>query len=531
LLAVIYAAGFNGQWRPGPDSSIHLQTAKSLAEGHGFTHPTGLEKTIKPGLAYLTAITFVLGAPDNFVLINAVMLLCAAGALTLVFWFIRLRFDRPTAVIVVCMLAVNETFYRYGYQVLTDMPFLSGLALMLLGNELFSREGRQRWAGVALIAVSLLIMGVMRSVVLTVVAAGGLLVVYRVVRGPVRGPYAVVTALGIVVLATVFYQAPHMEGGWLLMRDEGRAMGLFSEQPILDTLHRVFIENGPEILTEHLPEAIFGVDFGPIINTPLGLVAVLIGVSLFKVRPMWGLLFVVFLAQWLLFITTERYMLVVMPFMAVGWWRLGPWFEKRAKPQAAKWALVGLLVLWFTPNLARVGAFITQQRSKPFLEHYEGGRYAGLTVVADELKSLAQDGDIIIADHAPQLTWYTGLAVHGAGALPTYGPFRKHTVRMLRDMQRILVIYPVDAALVERLEKLKIEKLSVLKIIPTPDYEDRPEHRIIQVYKPVTPWEKYKRSLELSRDPAFGTPGPAEHGQDQPDKETDQREQPDDQPG
>ena len=39
---------------------------------------------------------------------------------------------------------------------------------------------------------------------------------------------------------------------------------------------------------------------------------------MFRVRPLWGALVAVFVAQWLVFITTERYVLVLLPLEECG---------------------------------------------------------------------------------------------------------------------------------------------------------------------------------------------------------------------
>jgi hypothetical protein len=423
--------------------------------------------------------------------------------------------------LIVCMLGLNETFYRYGYQVLTDMPFLLGLMLGLLSNELVNRRGAGIWLGAALVAVSVAVMAAFRSVVLTVLAAGALLVIYRMFRGPGR-----ITYITIAAAAGGAWLVSRLVLGGGTLRDEGRALGLVTDQSLTDTLHRVFIENGPTLLTEHLPEAMFGVDFGTIVNLPLGLLAVVLGLALFKVRPLWGLLIGVFLAQWLVFITTDRYLLTVMPLLALGWWRLGPWLEKRVKPDTARWLVAGLLVLWFAPNLVRVGAFIVEQRSRPFMQTYSGGRYAALTEVAKELSAVAGEKDLVIADNAPQLTCFTGLPVYGPDKLPTFGPARDSTLSLLRSADRVVLVGPAGGKLNERITSLQMWQQRVIKIVPTPVYDRQPEYKLILMGVRNVDWENYKRRKERSRLRARA----AEQRHDEPEQHPGEGEQPDDQP-
>ncbi len=473
-----------------------MTLARSLAQGTGFIHPTGLQNTVNPGLAYLTAATFRLFGVDNFYAIDAVMLLCSAAVLVLTFWVIRLRFDRPTAVLVVCMLGINETFYRYGYQALTDMPFLLGLMLLLLGIELLHRKDSRVWVGVSLIVLSIGIMAAFRSVVLTVLIAGILTAITRAARGSGWARYAGATTLAVCVLLAMRW----LTGGGALMRDGSRVLEQIIETSFTDTLARVFLENGPTLLTEHLPEAIFGVDFGPALGLPLGIAAVIIGLALFRIRPLWGLLVAVFIAQWLVFITTERYVLVLMPLLALGWWRIGLWAEVRIKPSAASYVITGLLALWFAPNMVRIGNFIVEQRSQPFLAHYDDGRYTAMKRVADELINHAQDGDLIIANHAPQLTYYTQLPVFGPTTLPTFGPARKDTDARLHNANRILMVSPLDKKLNDRVKQLKFRQVKVLSIVLTPAYDRQAEYKIIEMRMRSIDWNEYRNRRKQRLD-------------------------------
>lgn len=523
LIAVLYAAGFNGQWRIGPDSAIHVTLARNLAEGTGYTHPTGLENTVHPGLAYLTAVAFKLFGVDRFVAIDALMLLTAVGVLITTFWVVRLRIDRPTAVVVVCMLAVNELFFRYGYQVLTDMPFLLGLMLGLLGLELCRRTGTARWVGFALLPVSLFVMASFRSVVLTVVAAGVVAAIYHCLHSPGRNQKAAV--LSIPLLLAGLLLTGWLAGGMAILRDGGKALNLVGGPSVGETLRHIF-DNGVTLFTENMPEALFGVDLGPWAGAPLGIAAAVLGVALVRTRPMWGMLVLVFVVQWLLFITVRRYSLTILPLLALGWWRLGGWLETRCKPDAAHWIVIGLLVLWFAPNVVKLGAFIIEQRARPFLASYEHGRYTAIKAVAEELLQLSQEGDLVIADHAPQLIYLTRLPVHGPDTLPTYGPQREAITQMLYAAKRILLVSPTDKMLNDRVRQLQIKQDRVLSVVPTPGYDRIDEYKIIRMWVRRVDWDNYKRRQEkLSK-----LSGATEQGDSEAQQPAGEGEKPGDQP-
>jgi len=522
LIALLYAAGFNGQWRIGPDSAIHVTLARGLAEGAGYNHPTGLENTVHPGLAYLTAASFKLFGIDRFVAINAWMLLITAAILVTTFWAVRLRFDRPTAVAVVCTLAANELFFRYSYQVLTDMPFLLGLMLGLLGLELCRRAGAARWAGLALMPVSLLVMAAFRSVVLTVVAAGVLAALYHLVRSPGRS--RTTAALSIPLLIGGLLLA-WFTGGLVILRDGGKALSLVGGPSFGETLRHIFLDNGVKLFSENLPETMFGVDLGPWAGAPLGIAVVVLGVALVRVRPMWGMLVLVFVVQWMLFITVRRYSLTILPLLALGWWRLGGWLESRCKPAAARWAVIGLMVLWFAPNTVRIGGFILEQRARPFLDSYEGGRYTAMNAVAHELLRIARDGDLVIADHAPQLIYLTRLPVYGPDTLPTYGPRRDDTIERINAANRILLVSPTEAMLGERVRQLRLRQEAVLGVVPTPGYNRIDEYKITRMQARKVDWEKYRRRKQLLAEPS----GSTQQRDGQTQKPAGEREQPGDQ--
>src|SRR6185503_10451006 len=70
------------------------------------------------------------------------VLACGAATLFLAYQLFKLHVGRPTAVLLTTLLAVTETFYRYCFQIVTDMPFLVGLLAVLLGYERLLPPGR-----------------------------------------------------------------------------------------------------------------------------------------------------------------------------------------------------------------------------------------------------------------------------------------------------------------------------------------------------------------------------------------------------
>src|SRR5687767_8228472 len=54
-LVLLYAAGFNGQWRPEPDSALYLSIGRNIAEGKGYTYHGKSHRLAYPGLPVVFA--------------------------------------------------------------------------------------------------------------------------------------------------------------------------------------------------------------------------------------------------------------------------------------------------------------------------------------------------------------------------------------------------------------------------------------------------------------------------------------------
>lgn len=479
-LAVFYLLAFNNEWRIGPDSAVHVVIARHLAVGEGYTHPTGLQDAVQPGLAYLTAATFRLGGVGRFVLIHLVMLLLAGGCLTLTYWMVRLRIDRPTAVVVTCMVALTETFYRYAFQVLTDMPFLFGVMLFLVGYELLGRSRRQSVAGVVMLVAGTAVMAAFRTVVLTFLAAVAAVVLWRIVRGPHRLRYAMVALAAVIALLVIRGLNPVRGPVWELGRDETRAQELLADEGV-GMVQRVLTENLPTILTESVPEGVFAFDPGVILGGPLTVLLIGCGVALFRVRALWGWLVIAFAAQWLLFYTTDRYVLAILPLLALGWWRLIVWLAARPARAWAQPLCIGVLLLWVGPNVFYSVEFLFEQRSGDFYRDYERGRYDKLALLGELMPTYVGPDDVVIADYAHELVYYSGCRVLGPDMLSVNPEQRAGTLRMLRDAYRVWLVEPMGPRLVGKMQRLEAWLNRRRTVLETPGFRDDQVLRLIEV--------------------------------------------------
>ena len=416
-LLLIYALGFNGRWRMEPDSALYLSIARNLATGHGYTYH-GLPNAVAyPGLPYALSATFRLfpayhRKPDN--LLPESLLVFAAGLATLglTYRLIRLNAGRPTAVVVACGVGMTRTFYRSALAIMTDMPFLLGVMMFLVGYEgMVCRPAgrRARWADGLLVDVFLMAGGLAvtistRPAWLAFVPAAAAAVAAAGLRG--RVPWkAAAAAVGAAVLGAALFIAA----------DPRKAAGAFRVDRYEDQLLYQFTrghgaqvaaaarDNAVHILREVATSAMFGLKFGAAVDSPaprrwydhLGAAASVasavvvlgFGLGLFARRALWGLWVVATILMMVLVLPHERYFLEALPLLVFAWWRWLRWVNLRVPGRAGNIVFALLLLLGMVPNTGQVGSVVIEQRRTPFIAHYQGGNYAPLEEAARHIRS------------------------------------------------------------------------------------------------------------------------------------------------
>ncbi len=116
-------------------------------------------------------------------------------------------------------------------------------------------------------------------------------------------------------------------------------------------------------------------DLGLGVNTLMSLVAIAIGLSLFRYRLMWGLLYLFTILIMLAVLPRDRYFLPVLPLIVFGWWKFLVFVERRL-PE--RWGAVCVLLLFFVgsaTNVAKIAAWVGQQHVRPFYAKYDHGRW------------------------------------------------------------------------------------------------------------------------------------------------------------
>ncbi len=463
IVAVMYLAAFNGQWRPGPDSAEHLLIADRLLRGLGFTHPTGWEYQLTPGLTYLiAAVGYPFCGVQPFVN-QVVMLLIAWGTLAMAFVLLREAFDRPTAVLLTAMLGLTETFFRLSTDLLTDMPFCLGLLMMLVGWLRLRRTGEPRdskareaghWA---LLIGGVVLMTLFRNVVITVLAGMVGHVLWRMWRGPRQSRSVVAGAVAIAAWCAARLAQPitATTGQWA--HDESRVIDrLLFDLP--HTFGRLLSENLPRLATENTAEALLGVDFGPVISMLVAVAVIAVWWRLMRTNALWGWVVAAFFAQWLLFLPGDRYFLPVLLPLLVGWWQSARWLEQRWRGGWVRIAVAGMLVLWIVPNLVRVADVVHDQRRRPFLEHFDGGRFVALKELGKVIAEHVGEDDLVIGMEGQVLSWYSHRAVMDPKQLRmTAGLDKWQLSEVLRHYPRLFMIEPYNTGPNQVMQRLPVD--------------------------------------------------------------------------
>jgi hypothetical protein len=400
VIAAVYLLAFNGRWRMGPDSGLYLNLARSLALGNGYNYYGVRQETVYPGLPVALAGLWRISGSHFIFAADALILACALASLALVYRLILLACDRPTAVLVAVGLAFNHEFFRFSFEILTDMPFLTGVLAVMTGHEAIfglRAPGRGRWWDWALLVAGLVIVVSTRPTMIGLLFAWIVALIVCVVSGRNRRA-AAIAVVGCLVAAAFF-----------LLLDPRRLpghspAGLYEQYAFHQLTHNLPHELGTtavnnlcDLLKITAPRAIFGMDLlYDWSNMAFAGIALAAGIALIRQRLFWGLWVIITLLTLVLLISNYRYMLPILPLLVVSWWNLLLWINTRLPRRVGNWAFMLLLLLGTMLNIAQVGAFIVHQRARPFLADYQGGEFQPFVQMAREIPGFATDQDVIL---------------------------------------------------------------------------------------------------------------------------------------
>lgn len=470
-LVLIYLLGFNAQWRVEPDSALYLTVGRNLAEGHGYTFHGQPHHLAYPGLPLLFAGIFKLFGSRSLVPSLVVMLLLGAAALALTYRLFYLFAGRPTAVLLTFGLGISRLFYRYCFELLSDMPFLLGVMAFLAGFEAIFHGRRDpdpsddrethpaRWVDWLFLVAGLGTAVAMRPSMWALLLATVLALAWSSTRGGFRWKQALPLALAVLGAGIVFWKLDPRRGGRAAMGDYEDALVEFAIGHVGTLIHNLFFINVPKLFQVTLSQTLFGARLGPGLSDVAGAAVILVCATMLRDRPLWFLWVAMTFVMMLVAIEPlDRYFLETLPLMVFAWWRGIRWLNQRLpqlrfgrhriSPRWADWIFAGLFVLGGTTNLLRVGAFVVEQRRPHFLNSYKEGRYASSNQVAQLLRDhVAPDGWVLgTPKFARILTFLSHRNVVGPREPVDLDPSRA----------RVFVLQPIDELVRQRLDALPV---------------------------------------------------------------------------
>jgi hypothetical protein len=454
LAALVLLAGFNGKWRIGRDSAAYRGLGHQLATTgkYHFRSKAGQVRYIDhqdtryPGLPILLAgAERVFGRSD----FAAVALIFVLGVAAVVLTYRLARPELPAwlAVAATFGLATNARFLKHIHAVLTDVPFLLGVVLTLLGFDrlIRSRSGRARVWSMGVLVLGLVFSASMRptfwvlALALVVTCLWGLIGRTHVEEGPGDAPgRRVACAMTLALLAvatTVFLLVVDLrgkaigEGGY-----EAKVLSRLSdfERRILTALPA----NAHEMLEQTVPESFFGTQLGggfvPVgggryvgFSTLASLVLIGSGLWLARRNVLWGVFTVGTVVTMCCLGSVPRYFVMILPFLLIAWGLfvlgVGRWAGRWGLAELVTFAGLGLVV---GPNLIMCADFVREQwgltrelKHVGFERSYAAGDWSQARPVAEMIRRSVPAERKVIGPEATVLTYLSDRDVYALGKL------------------------------------------------------------------------------------------------------------------
>jgi hypothetical protein len=440
LIAILLVAGYNGQWRIGRDSALHRSVAQSISAGEGYKYRGERETHIYQGLPRLLAgVDAIFGPQDPLrpAAAQAVMLGMALLTLLVVYHMLRVRYPRWVAVCVTTGVGINPYFAQYSHELMTDVPFLLGVCLVLLGIAKLGRYQARRWGlwgAVAIIGAVLAIS--MRPTFVPLAAAFALTCIVGVVRSRRWLWYvAGIAVLGLLLVG--FWQLdPRHEGNILEGRYEEIALSHARQIGSPEWMRRL-----GRTVNHHLPEALFGIELVPPFGAMLVLAAFAGAIHMMRRDLLWGLCVLCTLALFLALGSVPRYFLMILPLLLAQWAELaamaGTALQRWRYLSAA--AVLGILGVATIANAIKSVDVVREQRGwtrtfekKPFQEVCKHGRMLHIIKLAEQIRRAVPPGQKVLGPEPRILTFLSGRNVYHPSELQP----PKHNAGWTRMLER-----------------------------------------------------------------------------------------------
>src|SRR4051812_2019865 len=269
-LTVFYVLSFNGHWRMEPDSALYLTLGRNVAQGLGYTYHGQPHRLAYPGLPWLFAGLFKLFGTKSVLPHLIVMPLLGLAALALCYRLFLLHTGRAVAVLVTLTLGVSRTFYRYNFELLSEVPFLLGVLAFLVGWESILHQRREqkqpnddptrakpRWFDWLFLFGGLAVAIVTRPTMWSLLLAAGAALPFWALEKPLRWRRVAIVLLagGVAVASAGYYLRHAISAGY----EHDLASRSRSE-----LLQLALTQTGPDLLQPTGFEALFGFDIGHI---------------------------------------------------------------------------------------------------------------------------------------------------------------------------------------------------------------------------------------------------------------------------
>ncbi|MGE5611620.1 MAG: hypothetical protein ACM359_20400 [Bacillota bacterium] len=427
LVALLQLSAFNNHWRIGRDGALYRTVAHSLVTDQGYTFRGERENHIFPGLPrLLAAIETVFGPQDPLHPTASLVILLAIAALTLVviYHLVKTLFPPWIAVCVTTGVGINYSFMEQAHDFMTDVPFLLGVCLTLLGLAKFNRTTSipRRLLALGLLLLGAILTVSMRPTFWALALPCVLLCLIGMVRSRRRLWYAAGILALLALLALWWLLDPRTTGFHPLAgKYERMALARLHDLAAMHA-HGDFLL----IIEKHFPIGILGVELIFPFGTLFFLSTVAWTLILFRKSPLVSLYILSTILMTFIIGAKARYYLMALPFILVTWalavHYTAHWFKRwRLGPEILM--LLGLGVAT-APNVVRCIGFALEQHGidyhgsrKPFLEVYRDGSMAPVYQISQIIRQYVPAGQRVLGIEDRITTYLSGRSVYQPTAI------------------------------------------------------------------------------------------------------------------
>lgn len=449
LVAGLWLLSFNGQWRIGQDSAIYRGVARNIIEGHGYTLNDRAHDLAYPGLPLLLAGTAVLFGEHPLPAV-LIVFACGLGCLPVIYRLVRMQYPAWVAWTVMLGSALNASLLQYSNEILTDVPFLLGLLVALLGWERLLTGHALRRGAIELV-LGLALAASMRPTFWVLAVAFILTAAWKMTTARRRKAWSIGLCVVVGVAAVFIALDPRT---WNTV--DGTYGGEFLNH--LRNAPASMQHNLPTVFGRHINFAFFSQTMSP--GGWIWTVLLLIGMAmLLRRQVLWAMTAFVLVVVTLLFADEPRYFLMILPMLWLAWLlltcRVGaivhgintdrllvPIFGNLTRRFPPKDLLIALsLSLVVLANLGGHLKLLTEQRSVDFLQTYRDGEYVPLIAMSRLIADATPPDALVIGPQGAVLSYISRRNVMGDPLLLRGRPVSKWD-KLLAEAKPDFVVMP-----------------------------------------------------------------------------------------